>query len=148
MIDEEANSRPVNSRTGFEGIDVGVQFKSLGALVYYISSPVCAKASFFIRKTLGNGGRGGLYGTPFVAIFNSDNSIFNNNNSIFNNNNSIFNDNTSMFNNKNSIFNNSNSIFNKSNSMFNNNNSIFNDNNSIFNALIQYSMITIQYSMP
>ena len=44
MIDEEEKSRPVNSRTGFEGIDVGVQFKSLGALVYYISSPVNQKS--------------------------------------------------------------------------------------------------------
>ena len=38
------------------------------------------------------------YGTPFVAIFNCDNSIFNNNNSMFNNNNSIFNKSNSILN--------------------------------------------------
>ena len=43
MIDKKGNSRPVNSWTGFEGIDTEVQFKSLGALVYCISPPVNQK---------------------------------------------------------------------------------------------------------
>ena len=64
MIDREGNSWPINSCIGLEGIDVEVQFTSLGALVYYISPPVnqevYTKRAFFIGKLLVNWGSGGL----------------------------------------------------------------------------------------
>ena len=43
MIGKEGYSRPIIGWTGFEGTHVEVQFKSLGALVYYISPPVNQK---------------------------------------------------------------------------------------------------------